>query len=54
LAPPVIRQRTRTVLPERIEISLPTLEWIECPPADERLTGIAKLRALEDVPAAGR
>jgi hypothetical protein len=33
--------------PERIAIPLPTLEWIECPPGDERMWGIAKLRALQ-------
>src|SRR5580698_339854 len=56
LAPPNIMRRSHnvlTALPERIEISLPTLEWIDCPSGDERLLGIAKLRALEDVPAAG-
>jgi hypothetical protein len=37
--------------PERERIALPTLEWIECPPGDERMWGIAKLRALGDVPA---
>ena len=31
---------------ERIEIIIPPLEWVPCPLADDRLTGIAKLRAL--------
>jgi hypothetical protein len=41
------------LLPERIEIPLPDLIWADCPSGDERLLGIARLRALEDVPAAG-
>jgi len=41
-------QRTSS-LPERIMIPLPDLNWVECPPGDERLRGIAFLRALEDV-----
>ena len=31
---------------ERIEIPLPALDWDICPDGDERLMGIAKLRAL--------
>jgi hypothetical protein len=34
---------------ERIEISLPPVEFTPCPDGDERMQGIAKLRALEDV-----
>jgi uncharacterized protein YciW len=36
---------------ERIEIPLPALDWINCPPGDERMRGIAFLRALGDGPA---
>ena len=43
------RLRVLPLPPERIEIALPALEWVECPPGDERIVGIAKLRALEDV-----
>ena len=32
--------------PERTEIPLPTLDWSACPDGDDRLRGIAKLRAL--------
>jgi hypothetical protein len=35
----------------RERITLPALDWVECPPANERLRGIAFLRALRDVPA---
>jgi hypothetical protein len=38
---------------ERIDIPLPDLIWAECPSGDERMLGIARLRAMEDVPAAG-
>ena len=57
LAPEQIRKRSSHptigvtgVTPERImDLPLPALNWIECPPGDERMFGIAKLRALEDV-----
>jgi hypothetical protein len=57
LAPEQIRNRGRHVSalaslpPERIDITLPPLDWVECPPAEERLVGIAKLRALSEVSA---
>jgi hypothetical protein len=31
---------------ERIEIPIPTMDWKVCPDGDERLQGIARLRAL--------
>jgi hypothetical protein len=37
--------------PERTEVNLPSLDFIACPEGDERLLGIARLRALSDVPA---
>ena len=39
---------------ERIDIPVPSLDFNACPEGDGRLVGIAKLRALEDVPAANR
>jgi hypothetical protein len=63
LAPEQIRNRGRRVSalhqlpsvsaqlpPERIEISLPAIEFIPCPDGDERFQGIAKLHALMDAP----
>jgi hypothetical protein len=41
---------SRETPPERIEILLPALDWNVCPDGDERLQGIAKLRALGMVP----
>jgi len=50
LAPESIRLRSTPVPPKRItDLPLPALEWVECPPGEERMEGIAKLRALEDV-----
>jgi len=37
-----------SVAPERIEIPLPALNWDICPDGDERLQGIARLRALSE------
>lgn len=33
---------------EQVKIPLPVIEFLPCPDADERLVGIAKLRALMD------
>ena len=38
---------------EQITIPVPPLNFDVCPEGDERLVGIAKLRALSDVPPAG-
>ena len=35
-------------LESRIEIPLPALDWIDCPPGDERMRGIALLRDLKE------
>src|SRR5579864_1761885 len=49
LAPlPVTKHASRPpeTFHERIDIPLPELEWDVCPDGDDRLLGIAKLRAL--------
>jgi hypothetical protein len=35
---------------ERIDISLPPVDFVPCPDGDERFQGIAKLRAIMDAP----
>jgi hypothetical protein len=32
---------------EQISIPLPSLDWIECQPGDERMLGIARLREMQ-------
>ena len=36
--------------PERIDIMMPSMDFVACPEGDERLQGIAKLHALYDAP----
>jgi hypothetical protein len=45
-AKPVLRSLETSQ--ERIEITIPSMDFVPCPDGDERLLGIARLRALED------
>jgi hypothetical protein len=46
-----LHQHLSALPPERIDIPLPALDWIDCPPGDERMRGIALMRDLRDGPA---
>jgi hypothetical protein len=55
LPKPHIAERSRLVPEEQIiDIAIPPLDWDSCPEGDEKLMGIAKLRALSDVPPTDR
>jgi hypothetical protein len=49
LAPIPLQHRSRTVPKEQIDIPIPSLNFEACPEGDEKLRGIAFLRALMDV-----